>query len=1093
MEGHHGVNSLDPKTAEEINIAEGGLINRWLNCPELNCRQLVRGPIGLQSHMRMHRRNNEVAAAAAAAEGQQQQEGQQHVENEQGAANNYEIEENPGPNGGLLGAILAAAGFGPNGEIITVDMGKLLADFRNGLYQIHHTWLYYIKEITIRLINKACETVNEDQSFKSTMALMLFPGIVQRVQLHGKRGVTPIGMLKAIAASNNPSLYIIEQALHLQSIRKQRGTYEEKKITVEQERAKVEQLIKEGRLSAAGRKLGDIDRALKGIAPAEGLSQEQLDEMIRKLFPARDERDILPEEDEELAEPCLVITADQIRERGNKINKDGSAGISAWSPVLISKMTSQRNTPGYNAESPPEAIHVAMAKFANKMIAGEIGDRARRILTETRLVMIPKDEGTGKRPLQIDCCFIKFLTGTTTGDFVDVIQKEMGEYQLGGGTPSGTEIIGRILCRAYEEGMTITKLDASNAYGEVKLLSAYNELKQTYPKLLKLFRWKYGSERTVRNNKGEIVTLTGTGLGQGCPGSGPFFMVASRPLLIDIGKQLKESEDEVRSMGYEIKSGFRIAYLDDVFLINDPRVTMVNTPKLEQIYTAHNAKLNVSKSEIIGREAEDYGDIPEGWKVSTEGGMAVGVPFGTTTFRREKIMLKLRKEAPSTPALAILHPNTGMILLEKVISKKASYIINTASQSSDVMEEAKRFDKAIIGEVIRITQQPLTRVIQTQINLPQKFGGAGIMKTAGIEAEAAMIRGTHRTNSFILEKLSEQTQLLLKTQIFAEIVLGEYDNVIEETEIDASTHESMTGKTVSRIMWNGKMAVYKKISERLIQELGESEETRQHAATILSKSGSSMGAQYISSTIGRSSEVYFSKKQYVATLRQHLGGALTNSEPATRKRPQGGQMYETSKNKSESLSCVLNGSLRTNRHTAARDILYRLMKGAVPPGDYCEKEKVVGKIVTVNPGRPDSVTFVQTDIVWLDRAVKYVIDVSIVTPEAQSFIQYPYLSHIRQDAAAECGEKRKLLYYSKVNEVNGIADRIPAESVIPFVIESTGRLGPAAFSFLNKICGTQTFKRSRFISEIALLCARYTGKMLVASRERFDSELLYEG
>ena len=80
-----------------------------------------------------------------------------------------------------------------------------------------------------------------------------------------------------------------------------------------------------------------------------------------------------------------------------------------------------------------------------------------------------------------------------------------------------------------------------------------------------------------------------------------------------------------------------------------------------------------------------------------------------------------------------------------------------------------------------------------------------------------------------------------------------------------------------------------------------------------------------------------------------------------------------------------------------------------------------------------------------------------------------------------------------MNEVNGIADRIPAESVIPFVIESTGRLGPAAFSFLNKICGTQTFKRSRFISEIALLCARYTGKMLVASRERFDSELLYEG
>ena len=88
-------------------------------------------------------------------------------------------------------------------------------------------------------------------------------------------------------------------------------------------------------------------------------------------------------------------------------------------------------------------------------------------------------------------------------------------------------------------------------------------------------------------------------------------------------------------MGYEVKTGIVVAFLDDVFLVNDPRVTVLNTPKLEQIYTAHDAKLNVSKSEIIGREAEDFGDIPTGWKVSTEGGMAVGVPFGSTAYRRD--------------------------------------------------------------------------------------------------------------------------------------------------------------------------------------------------------------------------------------------------------------------------------------------------------------------------------------------------------------------------------------------------------------------------------------------------------------------------
>ena len=180
------------------------------------------------------------------------------------------------------------------------------------------------------------------------------------------------------------------------------------------------------------------------------------------------------------------------------------------------------------------------------------------------------------------------------------------------------------------------------------------------------------------------------------------------------------------------------------------------------------------------------------------------------------------------------------------------------------------------------------------------------------------------------------------------------------------------------------------------------------------------------------------------------------------------------------------------RHTAALDILHRLIKN-MAPGEYCEKEKEVGKIITANLGRPDSVTFVQGDIVWQQGAAKHVIDLSIVTPEANSFLNPPYLSFLKQDAAAVCGEKRKRLYYSKVNEVNGVADRIPAESLVPFVIESTGRLGPAAFSFLNKICGTQTYRRSRFISEIALVCARYTGKMLVATRDRFATELLYDG
>ena len=151
------------------------------------------------------------------------------------------------------------------------------------------------------------------------------------------------------------------------------------------------------------------------------------------------------------------------------------------------------------------------------------------------------------------------------------------------------------------------------------------------------------------------------------------------------------------------------------------------------------------------------------------------------------------------------------------------------------------------------------------------------------------------------------------------------------------------------------------------------------------------------------------------------------------------------------------------------------------PGDSIEMEQAVGQIVTPNArGGPDNVTNVRADIVWQKGAEQIVIDVSIVGPEAKIYMKFPTLSYIKQDGAALAMELKKRRYYRKVTQPN----HIPEASVIPFVVESTGRLGPAAFSFLNMVCGTQTCRRSAFLSECGLLCARYSGYMRVAGRDR---------
>jgi hypothetical protein len=56
------------------------------------------------------------------------------------------------------------------------------------------------------------------------------------------------------------------------------------------------------------------------------------------------------------------------------------------------------------------------------------------------------------------------------------------------------------------------------------------------------------------------------------------------------------------------------------------------------------------------------------------------------------------------------------------------------------------------------------------------------------------------------------------------------------------------------------------------------------------------------------------------------------------------------------------------------------------------------------------------------------------------------------------------------------------DNFVPFVIESSGRLGPKALEFLTLICGTDTYKKSKFIKDISLICARYYGNVLMKSR-----------
>jgi hypothetical protein len=146
------------------------------------------------------------------------------------------------------------------------------------------------------------------------------------------------------------------------------------------------------------------------------------------------------------------------------------------------------------------------------------------------------------------------------------------------------------------------------------------------------------------------------------------------------------------------------------------------------------------------------------------------------------------------------------------------------------------------------------------------------------------------------------------------------------------------------------------------------------------------------------------------------------------------------------------------------------------------KEYDVGNVTTRSvSGEIVESRTVRADVVWWKGAAKLVIDAQVVNPAAVEYMKFATLLHVIRDAAALYGEKRKRKTYRLVND----PVPIPAETVIPFVLESSGRLGPSVLSFVNQLFGTQTHRKFLFINDCAMLCARFTGKMLAANRTQY--------
>jgi hypothetical protein len=286
---------------------------------------------------------------------------------------------------------------------------------------------------------------------------------------------------------------------------------------------------------------------------------------------------------------------------------------------------------------------------------------------------------------------------------------------------------------------------------------------------------------------------------------------------------------------------------------------------------------------------------------------------------------------------------------------------------------------------------------------------------------------------------------------------------------------TLTAANASNVLNFAKNQAYSNLAKNIATQNALILGRRAWAAMFISNgSGTSAASSFTRVMNGLITTGYFPRQAYIDKIRSFMMIGPINYPMGEVNRCSCG---EDISGPLYALSCRVYAPDATRRHTAVNNLLVALIKSLLLAANV-QKEKVVGKRVQQIGGGALKQIKVICDILVQNGSVQIIVDVLLVEPSAKTCCEVisrrnsPRSSEF-VNIAASLGEKSKRSHYAKVSIINDIPGQLNMDNFVPFVIESSGRLGPKAVEFIALICGTDTYKKSRFIKDISLICARY--------------------
>lgn len=952
---------------------------------------------------------------------------------------------------------------------LPADYPALVSHLSQGLHFLHPSWITPARTILTSLLTQ-CSAPSLDTADANIAAFQLFPGALERCR--STKMPKPIDFLHTVLASPDYATAILRYAHaelpHIKAFRaRTRPT-----PNAETMRAEVESLITKGKRKLAAKRTACLDRLLRGIAEPPPLEGHALQAMIDSLHPEPNEMDLLPPSSEDPLAAPFSINAGDLLETVNRLDTDSASGTTGWTNHALKTLFGNRSDPHpTDGLAEPSPLLVAWASFANRTLAGLIGGVGRQLLVAGRITIVSKDNGTGHRPICIECCATRAIGATGVRAARKTIPTLL-PLQFGGGVPNGAEIVARLDDIAFHSGLSVLSIDVKNAFNSTRLSVIYRGLLETSPQLLPYFRWKYGSPSELRNNAGSVVALTRTGVRQGCPWGTFLFEAALQPTLrrllhhlidLECTHNLQNPTDKVTIPGSVA------AFEDDTLTRAKTAIIFKLAPLISNIFAEDGFIINPDKCKITGTDVHNYAhEAPDGFLIQEHGLTALGVPIGDAGYRTETVQSKLLLMAPPLAALRLLNPRSAIILISQCVSRRPGFLLRTAADLRLVLPFATAFDNSIcvaLEDILRMASNHMTRY---RIFLPCRLGGMGITRHAGLATENGQLASQLAVLSFLGTYRPTERCDLQQYNFWSHVHPGTTEGLQDLTGLSASDVDSMTAQTCRPRLATAKKAADDASLALALAALSDNGHF-QAAANLRSSTNSTFA--FCMSSIGIDNPLYFSPGAFRATVRARLGVGPTNEPQDTEKRCPCDKRYDAGTQGLHGLSCRLNGHFATRRHHQITKTLAALLRRTQPAPVAIEA------LAGVTAADHDIIA----DIKWSLPEGNSYIDVAVVDPGADSYTTTPFFSHLNTDAAALFMERRKRTHYARI---------VPAPnplSIIPFVVEATGRLGPSALALIARLCRTHTHLKSQFLTQLSMICAITAGNMLEASRDRFLS------